>query len=106
MRPFFPVSVMSVFLLELQVLKVIPHGVGQSRSEQEHLILVPLVLQRQQEIILLVLLVPYGQPWNDHLIIDNMFQSQSSVGLNKTSNGSLVMWAFDGFVQADKYLNR
>lgn len=55
---FSSVSVKSVFLLELLVIEVIPHGVGQSRSEEEHLILVPLVLRRQQEIISLVLFVP------------------------------------------------
>lgn len=46
---------MSVFLLEVRAVEVIPHGVGHSRSEEEHLIFVPLVLQRQQEIIIIIM---------------------------------------------------
>lgn len=86
-------------LPELLVGEVVPHGVSQRRLEEEHLILVPFVLQRQPKMIIMFFSpLPPGiihAGWvamkNAHLIIDNMFQSQKSRRLTKTSNGSFMM---------------
>lgn len=87
-------------LLEVHVSVVGPHGVRQRRPEQEHLMLVPLVLQPQPEMIITfffssqaagIIHAVWVAMKNAHLIIDNTFQSQKSRRRTKTSNGSFMI---------------